>query len=73
MVEKSQFTADIERLLELKAGTLNGTEKLDAIGWDSLAVVGFIAHMDSKYGISVVPDRIERAATVDDLFSAVKS
>ena len=72
MIEKAQFVADIERLVELKAGTLNGTERLDSVGWDSLAVVSFIAHMDSKYGISVVPDRIEGARTVDELFAAVQ-
>jgi len=72
MIEKSQFVADIERLVELKAGTLKGDERLDAVGWDSLAVVSFIAHMDSKYGISVAPDRIQGARTVEDLFTAVQ-
>lgn len=72
MIEKSQFVADIERLVELKAGTLKGDERLDSVGWDSLAVVSFIAHMDSKYGISVAPDRIQGAKTIQDLFAAVQ-
>jgi acyl carrier protein len=73
MVEKSQFVTDIERLLELKAGTLRSGDRLDSIGWDSLAVVSFIAHVDSKYGLSVAPERIEQAKTVDDLFAAVNA
>jgi len=73
MVEKSRFVTDIERLLELKAGTVSSTDTLESIGWDSLAVVSFIAHVDSKYGLSVAPEKIEQAKTVDDLFAAINT
>ncbi len=58
----------IDRLLELKPGTLSGEEKLDELAsWDSLSVIGFIALADEKFSVRVSPAAIHEAETVNDL------
>ena len=50
-------------------GTLSGSEKLegDLVGWDSMAVVSFIAMVDDRLGTTLPPAEIAAAKTVDDL------
>lgn len=67
-MEKKAFLLHLDSMLELTAGTLNGNEKLnDLVSWDSLAVLGFIALVDKELDMSVSPDEINRAGTVNDL------
>lgn len=65
---KQEFLLEMDELVEEAAGTLNGSEDLrDLEGWSSLTVMGFIAMVDEKFGMSVQPNRIAEAETVDDL------
>lgn len=65
---KQEFLLEMDELVEEAAGTLNGPEDLrDLEGWSSLTVMGFIAMVDEKFGMSVQPNRIAEAETVDDL------
>lgn len=66
-MERSQLLQLIDELLELEPGTVNGTSRLEDVGWNSLAVVGFIAMVDENFGIAVSPSAIARSETVDDL------
>jgi acyl carrier protein len=69
-MDKAQFLAKLGEILELPPGSLTGAEHLsDLDGWDSLAVLGFIALVDEHCGITVAPKRIQDCKTVDDLLA----
>lgn len=58
----------MDNLLELSDGTLQGPEHLDDLeNWNSLAMVDFIALVDSDAGRSVSPRQIRDCETIDDL------
>lgn len=62
------FLRALDEMLELEPGTLTGTEALDDLeGWDSLAVISFIALVDEKLGQVVAGERLAKARTVADL------
>ena len=64
---RQEFLASMENLLELPAGTLTGAENLDDLeGWNSLAMVEYIALADSN-GTKLTPRQIRECQTVDDL------
>ena len=65
---KQDFYKLIDKILEVDPGTTKGDEALaDIPAWDSLAVVGFIACIDSEVGIVVPARQLIAAKTVDDL------
>ncbi len=66
---KSQFLRLVEEVAQEPAGTLQGPELLENLGgWDSLAVVSFIAMVDEQLGMTLQPRAIADCKTVDDLF-----
>ena len=65
---KADFLRELDEMLELSPGTLSGDEALaDVEGWDSLAVISFIALVDEKLGLVVEGEKLARAKTVADL------
>lgn len=67
-MEKSAFLGLIEDLVEMDKGSLKGDESLSALaGWDSLAVVGFIALVDREFGMEVPAREVSAASTIGDL------
>lgn len=65
---KQEFLAMIEEILETSPASLKGNEALDQLeGWDSLAVVSFIAMVDEHLDMTVSPEHIFGAKTVNDL------
>ncbi len=65
---KAEFYSELEGLLELKAGTIQGTETLrDLPGWDSMAVLSVIAMADEKLGEVIAPNALAECKTVNDL------
>lgn len=69
-MDTKQFLLELDEMLELDPGTLTGTEELESLdGWDSLAVISFIALVDEKLGLVVEGERLARAKTVADLLS----
>jgi len=55
-------------MLEMESGTIEGDEPLnDLPGWDSMAIISFIALADSKLGVLVSPAALASARTVEDL------
>jgi len=65
---KTEFYSELESMLELEAGTLKGTESLSELeGWDSMAVLSFIALADSKLGVVASPAALASCRTVPDL------
>jgi Phosphopantetheine attachment site. len=65
---KAEFYSEFELLLEQEPGSIQGTESLgDLSGWDSMAVLAFIAFVDSKLGETVQPAALIACHTVQDL------
>ncbi len=65
---KKEFLGQLEEILQEDPGTLTGSELLDKVaGWDSLAVVSFIAMVDENLGIAVSPKEIAECKSVNDL------
>jgi len=66
------FLTHLDELLGLPEGTLKGDEKLEELeGWNSLAVVGFIALADEDCDTRISPKRLAACATVNDLTGLV--
>jgi acyl carrier protein len=65
---KADFLRELDEMLELTPGTLSGDEVLAEVdGWDSLAVISFIALVDEKLNLVVEGEKLARAKTVADL------
>lgn len=65
---KLEFYSELEIMLEMEPETIKGKESLsDLAGWDSLAVLSFIAMADSKLGEVVSPAALVASRTVEDL------
>ncbi|HYP06189.1 MAG TPA: phosphopantetheine-binding protein [Bryobacteraceae bacterium] len=70
----ADFLRNFEELLELAPETLTGTETLDELEtWDSLAIIGFLAMADDRYGARLTGGRISACESVQDLFELVQS
>jgi acyl carrier protein len=73
MSKQSTFEA-LEELLRLPAGSLKGKEQLkDLNQWDSLAMVEFVAMVDERFGIDILPEDVRECRTIDDLAETVAS
>ena len=70
----NDFVRDLEEVLHMASNSLNGGEVLRELpGWDSLAIVEFMAFADQRYSITMAPKQITSCSTVHDLFSAVRA
>lgn len=69
-MRREDFLREMDELLELDPGTLKGNEALaDLDGWDSLAVISFIALTDEKLDTVIDGESLAKAATVQDLLN----
>jgi acyl carrier protein len=69
-MQPAEFYALLDEMLELDAGTLTGTERLDDLeNWDSLAVISFIALVDEHFNILIESDKLSAAETAGDLLA----
>lgn len=69
-MDRKDFLLALDEMLELDAGTLTGDEELESLdGWDSLAVISFIALVDETLGIVVEGEKLAKARTVADLLA----
>jgi acyl carrier protein len=65
---KDEFLRALEETLELNAGTLERTKKLEDLeDWDSMSALTYMALADEKLQVNVSGDQIVRCKTVDDL------
>lgn len=65
---KADFIRLIEKVVECAPGKVVPGMELAAVpGWDSLAVVGFIAALDRQLGLRVQASALAACKTVDDL------
>ena len=64
---REEFLRELDDILELASGTLNGAEKLEELEqWNSMAMISFIALADNN-GTTVSPRLIAMCATINDL------
>ncbi len=68
-MSREEFLRTLERMLEQDPYTLDGAAELAGLGWDSLAVMNFIALMDQQLGVLVAPGDIAGCRTVNDLMA----
>jgi len=67
-----EFIQNLENMLDLPAGELQADTRLtDINSWDSMAIVGFLALADRKYGKAVSPAAIKNTKTISDLAALV--
>ncbi|MGH9559065.1 MAG: acyl carrier protein [Bryobacteraceae bacterium] len=68
-MNREQFLRQFEELLEQPSGTLTGAEKLEEVeGWDSVALVSFLALADEHFGRRLAPRDVGKCETVDELY-----
>jgi acyl carrier protein len=73
-MSRADFLRRIVDILEVPpaSGTLTGAEACaDVEGWDSLAMLSFIALLDKEFGVKVAPVKIAQCETVNDLVDLV--
>ncbi len=67
-MKRSEFLNLLDELVEAKPGTIHGEESLREMeGWDSLAVVGFIALVEQHFGIALSASKLQSCQSVSDL------
>lgn len=67
-LDTAAFYRKLDEILDIPAGTVKGGESLNGFdGWDSMAMLGFIALADENYGVTIPAKRIPACHTVDDL------
>ena len=72
-MNRQEFLRAIEELIDMDPGTLNGDEVLDSLGgWDSLAVISFIALVDESLGMILEGDKLADASTMAELMAMVE-
>jgi len=63
-----EFLSQFGELMEMPAGSLRAEDKLaDLEGWNSMAMVGFIAFADEQFGKALSPRLFAKCSTVGDL------
>ena len=69
---KKEFLNHLEEIIEADPDTLTGGEMLtDLKKWDSLAIVGFIAMVDEKFGITLSGKNLQQCRSIADLVALV--
>jgi acyl carrier protein len=67
-MKKESFYRELEIIVGMTVYSISGGERLEEIeGWDSMAVISFIAFADAKLGVNVTADNLIRCETVSDL------
>jgi len=70
---REKFLFELDEVLELEAGTLKGSEKLEDLeNWNSMAWLGYIALADSASGLQLSPRQIRDCETIEDLLKLAK-
>lgn len=69
-MEEGEFLGLVEFVSENLPGSLSFDSSLESFGWDSLGVIGLIAEVDLRFGISLDTDSLGDARTVGDLYQA---
>ena len=64
----------LSQAMELPKGYLTGNETLSEIeAWDSLAILNFMALVDTHCGIKLSPERLLRCESISELEALISS
>lgn len=70
---RSEFLIELDEILDLPAGTLQGNERLEDLdNWDSTSLITFIAMAETNCDVSISPAQIVTCSTVADLLRLAK-
>lgn len=70
---RSEFLLEIDNILQLPAGTLQGHEKLDELyTWDSTALISLIVLAEDNTGVRIFPSQVVHCSTVGDLLQLAR-
>ncbi|WP_341934947.1 acyl carrier protein [Microbacterium sp. LWO14-1.2] len=61
----------VAEILETDVADVSMADELEALGWDSLANISFIAEVDDAVGVTIGADELANAVTVADLQALV--
>ena len=65
---REEFLLEMDEILGLRAGTLQGDEKLDELqNWDSTALISLIVFAETCNNAHISPDQVVGCSTVSDL------
>jgi len=71
-VNKKEFLAELEDILEVDEGTLSFDQQVSELeDWDSLAVISFIAMADENFDVILDGEQLLGVRTIDDLYALV--
>jgi acyl carrier protein len=69
---RTEFLELIDEMIEAEPGTVRTDQSLDDLeGWDSLAMVGLLAAVHERLGITLSAERLSEASSVRDLEAMV--
>jgi acyl carrier protein len=69
-MDRVQLLRQFDEIVELPAGSLNGSESLETLErWDSLAMMSFIALASEQCGAALSPRELAKCTTVNDLLA----
>lgn len=63
----------VAEILEVEVDEVALTDELEAVGWDSLANISFIAEVDEATGVTIEADELANAKTVADLHALTRA
>lgn len=72
-MNQTEFIALVEEILEVSPGTVNMSDDLSDIDWDSLANISFIAALDDSHGAVIDADTLAKCESVQDLYTMTQS
>lgn len=72
-MDETTFLDLVADILETDAADVKLTDELDALGWDSLSNISFIAEVDEATGVTIDADQLAEAETVADLLAMTKA
>jgi acyl carrier protein len=66
-MNKKIFYERLDEIMVLPKGTIQGDEELDALNWDSVSLMTFIAFLDEAFSIRVTGKQVMKCQTIEDL------
>jgi acyl carrier protein len=71
-MDRQAFIAAVAEILEIDPAPLKGPEVVAEIGnWDSLAIISFVAMVDSDLDQIIDGEKLKEAKTLNDLIALV--
>jgi acyl carrier protein len=72
-MDEKAFLELVAEILEVEVDEVAMADELDAVGWDSLANISFIAEVDEAVGVTIDADELAAAKTVSDLHALTRA